>query len=76
VARGAKGLDRDRLLAILGGDGNLAGLSVRSSRLLVEVKDAGKVAEADLKAWAPRGLVRTAPTRWQIILGPEAEAFA
>ncbi|MBN9555420.1 MAG: PTS transporter subunit EIIC [Alphaproteobacteria bacterium] len=76
VARGAKGLDRDRLLAILGGDGNLAGFSVRSSRLLVEVKDAGKVAEADLKAWAPRGLVRTAPTRWQIILGPEAEAFA
>jgi PTS system N-acetylglucosamine-specific IIC component len=76
VARGVKGLDRDRLLAILGGDGNLAGLSVRSSRLLVEVKDAGKVAEADLKAWAPRGLVRTAPTRWQIILGPEAEAFA
>jgi phosphotransferase system IIB component len=64
------------LLAILGGDANLAGLSVRGSRLLLEVKDPAKVAENDLKAWAPRGLVRTAPARWQIILGPGAQAIA
>jgi PTS system N-acetylglucosamine-specific IIC component len=78
VARGPKpsSPDRARLLAILGGDANLAALSVRDSRLLVDVKDPGKVAESDLKAWAPRGVVRTTPTRWQIILGPGAEAFA
>jgi PTS system N-acetylglucosamine-specific IIC component len=76
AARGAKGSGRERLLAILGGGDNVAGLSVRSSRILVEVKDAGKVAEAELKAWAPRGLVRTAPARWQIILGPGAQDFA
>ena len=42
-----------------------------SSRLLVEVKDPGKVAEKDLRDNAPRGAVRTAPTRWQILAGPE-----
>jgi PTS system N-acetylglucosamine-specific IIC component len=80
VAGGAKALtptmDRDRLLGLLGGRGNLLGLAARGGRLLVEVKDPTKVAEADLAAGAPRGAIRTAPTRWQIILGPDAEAWA
>ena len=84
VARGAAGsvpvsdlgMDRDRLLAILGGRANLSGIVARSSRLLVEVKDPAKVAEAALSECAPRGAVRTAPTRWQIIVGPQAQALA
>ena len=60
----------------LGGRANLVELAARSSRLLVEVRDPAKVAEADLAACAPRGVVRTAPTRWQIIVGPQAEAWA
>jgi PTS system N-acetylglucosamine-specific IIC component len=80
VARGASpqppDADRDRLLASLGGPANLAEMVARSSRLLVAVKDPSKVLEADLKACAPRGAVRTAPTRWQIIVGPEAQAWA
>jgi PTS system N-acetylglucosamine-specific IIC component len=80
VARGAKpqapDMDRDRLLATLGGRANLANIAARSSRLLVDVKDPAKVAEDDLRESAPRGAVRTAPTRWQIIVGPEAQSLA
>lgn len=80
VAGGAKAqaqtVDRDRLLATLGGRSNLIELMARGSRLLVEVKDPAKVAEADLAANIPRGAIRTAPTRWQIILGPDAETWA
>jgi PTS system N-acetylglucosamine-specific IIC component len=60
----APAVSRDRLLASLGGRANL-----------VEVKDPAKVVEADLAISAPRGVVRTAPTRWQIILGPDAQAW-
>jgi PTS system N-acetylglucosamine-specific IIC component len=80
VARGAKpqapGMDRDRLLAILGGRANLANVAARSSRLLVDVKDPAKVAQDELRDTATRGAVRTAPTRWQIIVGPEAQSLA
>lgn len=80
VARGANpqepGIDRDRLLANLGGRANLANIVARSSRLLVDVKDPAKVAENELRNGAPRGAVRTAPTRWQIIVGPEAQSLA
>jgi PTS system N-acetylglucosamine-specific IIC component len=71
----APAVSRDRLLASLGGRANLVELAARSSRLLVEVKDPAKVVEADLAISAPRGVVRTAPTRWQIILGPDAQAW-
>jgi N-acetylglucosamine PTS system EIICBA or EIICB component len=80
VARGAKpgapGMDHSRLLDLLGGRANLATISARSSRLLVDVKDPAKVAEGDLRKSAPRGAVRTAPTRWQILVGPEAQSLA
>ena len=80
VAAGARtrgpGLDHDRLLAVLGGRGNLATVMARGSRLLVDVKDPGKVTENDLGNCAPRGAVRTAPSRWQIIVGPDAESLS
>jgi N-acetylglucosamine PTS system EIICBA or EIICB component len=66
----------DQLLAVLGGRANLAEVAVRSSRLLVDVKDPAKVSEAALRDCAPRGLIKTAPTRWQIILGPDAPLLA
>jgi PTS system N-acetylglucosamine-specific IIC component len=80
AAQGAKpvapGTDRDRLLATLGGSGNLSTLVARGSRLLVDVKDPAKVVEDALHDAAPRGAVRTAPTRWQLIIGPDAQALA
>ena len=69
-------MNRDRLLDMLGGAGNLAELMARGSRLLVEVKDPAKVAESDLAVSVPRGAIRTAPTRWQILVGPDAQAWA
>jgi N-acetylglucosamine PTS system EIICBA or EIICB component len=80
VARGGKpaasGIDRDRLLALLGGRANLTNVTARSSRLLIDVKDPAKVSDEALRKDAPRGAVRTAPSRWQIIVGPEAESLA
>ena len=78
VARGATtpSADGGALLAALGGRGNLASITAKSSRLLIEVKDASKVAQADLRQRAPRGAVQTAPKRWQIIAGPDAEQLA
>lgn len=63
------------LLSGLGGRGNLVRVKARASRLLVEVKDPGKVKEAALRGFA-RGVVQTGPARWQIIVGPEAEVLA
>ncbi|HWF64346.1 MAG TPA: N-acetylglucosamine-specific PTS transporter subunit IIBC [Rhizomicrobium sp.] len=65
----------NRLLSSLGGSANLAGVTVRSSRLLVEVKDANKVMEKELRDTA-RAVVQTGPSRWQIIVGPDAQAVA
>jgi PTS system N-acetylglucosamine-specific IIC component len=67
--------DTNRLLASLGGGANLAGVTARSSRLLVEVKDPSKVAESELRGLA-RGVIQTGPARWQIIIGPDAQAVA
>lgn len=69
------GAEGNALLASLGGRGNLANVMVRSSRLLIEVKDPAKVAEPDLRDLA-RGAVRTGAKQWQIILGPGAQAVA
>jgi len=67
--------DGNRLLSNLGGAANLVSVTVRASRLLVEVKDAGKVVEKELQG-AARGVVQTGPARWQIIIGPDAQATA
>jgi N-acetylglucosamine PTS system EIICBA or EIICB component len=67
--------DGNRLLASLGGSTNLVSVMARASRLLVEVKDPAKVTEGELRGLA-RGVVQTGPARWQIIVGPNAQAVA
>ncbi|HEX4117647.1 MAG TPA: PTS transporter subunit EIIC, partial [Rhizomicrobium sp.] len=67
--------DGNRLLSSLGGSANLANVTARASRLLVEVKDPAKVTEDALRGLA-RGVVQTGPARWQIIVGPDAQAVA
>ena len=69
-------LDASRLLTALGGKGNVAEVLARSSRLLVTVRDGGKIAEAELAKVAPRGVVQTSSTHWHIIVGEEAEGLA
>lgn len=79
VARGeapAQKPDVEGLVQSLGGSANLAKLVARGSRLLIEVKDPAKVAEAALRACAPRGAVKTAQARWQVLVGPDAEVLA
>src|SRR6185437_15632564 len=75
LKRAPAAANRNRLLSSLGGSANLAGVTVRSSRLLVEVKDANKVMEKELRDTA-RAVVQTGPSRWQIIVGPDAQAVA
>ena len=67
--------DGSGILSGLGGSANLARVTARSSRLLVEVKDPSKVTEKDL-AGASRGVVQTGSKNWQIIVGPDAQAIA
>jgi len=69
IKRAAAGPDRNGLLSGLGGRANLVQVDARASRLLVEVK------ETQLRGLA-RGVVQTGPTRWQIIVGPDAQAVA
>jgi PTS system N-acetylglucosamine-specific IIC component len=75
VKRSPTGPDGSRLLSGLGGSANLARVTARASRLLVEVKDPAKVMETELRGLA-RGVVQTGPTHWQIIIGPDAQAVA
>ena len=67
--------DGNRLLSSLGGSANLVSVTARASRLLVEVKDPAKVAESELRGLV-RGAVQTGAARWQIIVGPDAQAVA
>jgi PTS system N-acetylglucosamine-specific IIC component len=78
VARGpaTPSSDSGALLAAFGGRANLASVMAKSSRLLVEVKDAAKVTESDLRQRAPRGVVQTSQQRWQVLAGPDAAALA
>jgi N-acetylglucosamine PTS system EIICBA or EIICB component len=65
----------EQLVAAMGGRGNLVRVTARASRLLLDVKDPAKVVEAQISDGV-RGLVKTASHRWQVIVGPEAEAWA
>jgi N-acetylglucosamine PTS system EIICBA or EIICB component len=75
IKRSATPARENALLSSLGGGGNLTGVIVRASRLLVDVKDPAKVSEAELRGLA-RGAVQTGPRSWQIIVGPDAQAVA
>ncbi|NEX94990.1 PTS transporter subunit EIIB, partial [Caulobacter sp. 17J65-9] len=64
------------LLAALGGAGNVRAVSTCSSRLRVEVAEAGRVDEAAVRALGVRGVVKPAPHSVHVVLGPSAEAAA
>jgi PTS system N-acetylglucosamine-specific IIC component len=51
-------LDPERLLAALGGDGNIASVDTFSTRLVIAVADPARVDESGLDAAAPRGYAR------------------
>jgi phosphotransferase system IIB component len=69
-------LDASFLLAALGGKANVAEVLARSSRLLVTVRDGTTITEAELSKVAPRGVVKTTETCWQLIVGEDAEGLA
>jgi len=69
-------LDASSLAEALGGKANVAEVLARSSRLLVTVRDGAKIAEDRLRQAAPRGVVKTGETSWQLIVGDEAEGLA
>jgi PTS system N-acetylglucosamine-specific IIC component len=66
----------DALLAALGGARNVLGVEARSSRLLVSVAAGDQVDEAAILASGARASARTAPERWQVVVGPDAEQAA
>jgi len=59
----------------LGGRDNVARSERRGGRLLVELKNGGAVSEDGLRRFAPRGVVKTGPASWQILLGARAAEF-
>jgi N-acetylglucosamine PTS system EIICBA or EIICB component len=64
------------LLSGLGKQANLARVESRSTRVIVEVRDAGLVDESQLRAAGYRGVVRVADRHWHVIVGPEAGSVA
>jgi PTS system N-acetylglucosamine-specific IIC component len=63
-----------RVLAALGGRGNIADLELRSSRLCVSVRDPAAVDEAAL-ASSVRAVARPAPCSVHLVVGPGAPAW-
>jgi phosphotransferase system IIB component len=64
------------MLRALGGEGNIADISVASTRLRVRVRDDSAVDAAQVIALSPRGGVRAAPQLWHLIVGPGVERLA
>jgi PTS system N-acetylglucosamine-specific IIC component len=63
-----------RLLASLGGPGNVASLEQVSTRILVMVRDAAGVDHSALATLALRGIARPAPSSLHFIVGPDSAA--
>jgi PTS system N-acetylglucosamine-specific IIC component len=63
-----------RVLAALGGRGNIAELELRSSRLCIAVRDPAAVDEATL-ANSVRAVARPAPRSIHLVVGPGASAL-
>ncbi|MEI9983669.1 MAG: glucose PTS transporter subunit EIIB [Aliidongia sp.] len=68
--------DATRLLAALGGAGNLREIDARSTRLRVTLVDGGKIDSAELRVIAKRGLVQAGPECLHLLIGSDAEALA
>ena len=65
----------DAIVAALGGAGNLARVGAGAGRVLVELRDAGRIDEPALERHAPRGFVRVGGDALQIP-APDAQALA
>jgi PTS system N-acetylglucosamine-specific IIC component len=64
------------LIVALGGLDNVKTVEARSTRLLIDVKDAGGMKEDAFGSLGLRGMVKTGPGRLQVLIGPEADAVA
>ena len=62
----------ERIVAGLGGAGNIVDIEACITRLRTEVSDASRVDEAALKAAGAYGVI-SAGTVVQVVVGPEAE---
>ncbi len=62
----------ERIVAGLGGAGNIVEIEACITRLRTEVSDASRVDEAALKAAGAYGVI-SAGTVVQVVVGPEAE---
>ena len=65
-----------KLLDALGGVANVRGLQARSTRLVVELDDPALADQGALLGLGVRGTSSTALNRMQMIVGPQAEAWA
>jgi PTS system N-acetylglucosamine-specific IIC component len=63
-----------RLLAALGGHGNVRELGALSTRLRVTVRDAGSIDEKALYALGVRGVARAGSDTLHLVVGPNARA--
>jgi N-acetylglucosamine PTS system EIICBA or EIICB component len=68
--------DVQRLLAALGGDANVSDVTAHSTRVVIGVKDDGRVDAAGVSAAGYRAVARVAPCIWHIIVGPNAMKVA
>lgn len=63
-------------LAALGGAGNLRSTGACTTRLRLDVEDAGRLDEPALRALGAKGFVKPSPHTVQVIIGPTAERVA
>jgi PTS system N-acetylglucosamine-specific IIC component len=68
-------VDADRLLAALGGAGNVSAIEVFSTRLLVTVADDARVDPRALAAACPRGFARPSRGSIHVLAGPGIAAL-
>ncbi|MEV4053293.1 PTS glucose/sucrose transporter subunit IIB [Amycolatopsis sp. NPDC049688] len=66
----------EKILAALGGAGNLTEVEGCITRLRCEVEDMSLVDEAALKKAGAMGVVKMGSTALQVIVGPEADTIA
>jgi len=63
----------ERLIAALGGRGNLHSVAAASTRVLISLKDPAVLDEATLRSLELRGVARPSADRLHLLIGPAAE---
>ena len=63
----------DRVLAAIGGKGNVSGVDYCATRLRFEVKDSTAVDEKAVKAAGAAGVIRPGKTSCQVVIGPKVQ---